>query len=532
MRISLFLAAIVATGSFSQAFAKPAETLIFCIAAAPSAFNPQLAGDGPTVTAVMNTIYNRLVEFKPGTMDLVPGLAERWAVSKDDKEWTFFLRKGVKWQETDYFKPTRTLTASDVVFSFERQLLESHPFHSVSGGTYPYLSSMGLDRLIREVKALDDHTVRFSLNSPSAPFLSNLTMGSGVILSEEYARKLSEAGTKEDIDQKPVGTGPFSFIKYEKDAVVRYQAHLGYFRGLPKARKLLIQVVPESGVRLQKLRAKECDIIDDPAPADFESIRKEPGLRLASGPSTALSFLNINTYKTPYDDVRVRQAILHALDRESYVKAIYLGNATVAGSVLPPTLWSHEAVLPKKSHDPEKSKRLLKEAGHPDGFKMDLWYISAPRFYNPNGKALAEMMQSDLAKVGIEAKLVSYDWGTYIKKLWEGEHSIAQSGWVSDNGDPDNYLYLPNNCGAKSSGARKAAWCNARFEEVLLKAQRISDKRARTQLYREAQRIFGRELPWIPIAFTTVNKAMSVAVKGYVVDPSGTSFFDSVYKEP
>ncbi len=174
-----------------------AKTLVYCSEGSPEGFNPQLFTSGTTYDASSVPIYNRLVEFKTGTTEVIPGLAEKWEVSADGKTYTFHLRQGVKWQDNKDFKPTRDLNADDVVFSFDRQKNTNNPYHKVSGGSYEYFEGMGLPDLISEVKKVDDNTVQFVLTRPEAPFLADLAMDFASILSKEYADNMLKAGTPE-----------------------------------------------------------------------------------------------------------------------------------------------------------------------------------------------------------------------------------------------------------------------------------------------------------------------------------------------
>lgn len=193
-----------------------AKTLVYCSEGSPEGFNPQLFTSGTTYDASSVPIYNRLVEFKTGTTEVIPGLAEKWDVSEDGKTYTFHLRQGVKWQDNKEFKPTRDFNADDVVFSFDRQKNAQNPYHKVSGGSYEYFEGMGLQDLIAEVKKVDDKTVQFVLTRPEAPFLADLAMDFASILSKEYADNMLKAGTPEKVDLNPIGTVRSSFCSTRK----------------------------------------------------------------------------------------------------------------------------------------------------------------------------------------------------------------------------------------------------------------------------------------------------------------------------
>lgn len=197
MRISLKKSGMLKLGAslvaMTVAASVQAKTLVYCSEGSPEGFNPQLFTSGTTYDASSVPLYNRLVEFKIGTTEVIPGLAEKWEVSEDGKTYTFHLRKGVKWHDNKEFKPTRELNADDVVFSFDRQKNAQNPYHKVSGGSYEYFEGMGLPELISEVKKVDDNTVQFVLTRPEAPFLADLAMDFASILSKEYADAMMKA---------------------------------------------------------------------------------------------------------------------------------------------------------------------------------------------------------------------------------------------------------------------------------------------------------------------------------------------------
>lgn len=502
-----------------------AKTFIYCSEGSPSAFNPQITTDGTSHNATAYTIYNRLVEFKYGTTEIVPALASSWKISKDRRTYTFQLRKGVKFQQTDYFKPSRDFNAEDVLFSYNRFRDKAHPFHLTSGGIYEYWEAMEMGKLVESIKKIDDYTVEFRLSHPEAPFLANMAMSFMSVLSKEYGDQLIKQNKKQDIDQLPIGTGPFAFKKYVKDTLIRYSAHNQFWDGQPKIDKLVFSITPDASVRYQKLKTGECHLIIEPAPADLEDMQSNPRVKLINGPGLNVGYLALNTQKAPFNNPLVRKAIQYALNRQSYIKAIYLGHAMQAKNPLPPTIWSYNDKIKDFNYNPKKAKELLKKAGLKNGFSTDLWWLPVSRPYNPAGKKMAEMMQADLAQVGIQAKLVSFDWPTYLSKSRNGEHSMLQMGWTGDNGDPDNFLNVLLSCSGVKAGSNFARWCNKSFDKLITEAKKISDQKKRTKLYEKAQAIFKREAPWVTLAHSVIFRAMSPKVEGYKIDPLGSDIF-------
>ena len=506
---------------------KKESTLIYCSEGSPSGLNPQIVEDGTSFTAT-NPIYSTLLTIERGKTNVIPDLAEKWEVSKDQKQYTFHLRKDVKFHKTTDFTPTRNFNADDILFSFNRQRLDDHPYHKVSGGNYINFKAMNM-KVISDIKKLDDYTVLFILQKPDAAFLANITMNFCSILSQEYADQLTKKGTPEKIDTNPVGTGPFIFKSYEKDSTIRYDSNPDYY-GARKADvdKLIFVITPDPSVRAQKIRAGECQVIAEPPVVEYKSFMSDPNLKVVSLTGLNLSYLAFNTKKKPFDNILVRQAISHALNRAAYVDAIFQGLGQVAESAMPSSMWGYNSNLPTYDYNVDQAKELLKQAGYANGFATELWALPVSRPYNPDGRKMAEMMQADLAKIGITIKIVTYDWPTYLSKSLKGEHSMLQFGWSSDNGDPDNFLYMQLSCAGAEGGSNRAFWCYKPFDELVNKAKSVTDVAERTELYMDAQKIFKEQVPFIPIASSKVFRVMQKNVNGFVMTPLGFDFLDGV----
>jgi dipeptide transport system substrate-binding protein len=484
--LTIIFLTMVSSPSFAQ------KTLVYCSEASPSTFNPQLASDGPTFNASSSPLFNRLIEFKYGTTEIEPGLAESWTISKDGLSYKFKLRENVKFHESKTFKPSRTLNADDVIFSFERMKDKKHPYHSVSGGGYEYFQSIGLSELIGSINKVDEMTVEFKLTRPQASFLADVATSFAVIHSKEYADQLLKAKTPQKLDIDPIGTGPFQLVRYIKDSSIRYSANKQYFRGAPKIDQLVFSITQDPSVRFQKLKTGECHFIAEPAPTDIKAMQKHPKINVMHAAGLNIGYLSFNVLKKPLDNPDVRRAIAMSLNREQYLKLIYLGTADLAKNPIPPTLWGYNDKIKDIPYDIEEAKKLLKKAGLEKGFELELWTLPVSRPYNPNGKKMGELMQADLAKLGIKLKLVTYDWPTYLDKGKKGDHQMLHLGWISDTGDPDNFFGNLLTCKAQKGGSNYAQWCNKAFDQEVDAAQMTTDQKKRTAHYLKAQEIFAK----------------------------------------
>lgn len=505
-----------------------AKTFVYCSEGSPSTFNPQQATDGPTFNASSRVIYNRLVEFKTGSTEVEPGLAESWSVSKDGLRYTFKLRRDVKFHGNTFFKPTRNFNADDVIYSFMVQKDKKHPLGQ-QNATYEYFTSMEMETLLKEVKKIDAHTVEFVLSRPEAPFLANLAMDFASILSREYAEQLqAQKRPLETMNTSPVGTGPYKFRSYQKDTLIRYDRNDEYFGQKAKVSQLVFAITQDPSVRFQKLRAGECHLVTEPSPQDLQAMKSANNINVLEAEGLNIGYLAFNTEKKPFDNAKVREAISLALNREAYIKAIYLDRAVVAKNPIPPRMWSYNQKTKPDTYNPELAKKLLQEAGFEKGFETTLWTLPVSRPYNPAGKKMGEMMQADLAQVGIRVKIVTYDWGTYLEKARRGEHEMMQIGWSGDNGDPDNFLGVLLSCAAARNGANYARWCDKKFDELVSKARQTTDQSVRTRLYEQAQAEFSQKRPWAPLAHAKVYRAMSNRVQGYQIHPLGVDILTAV----
>jgi dipeptide transport system substrate-binding protein len=514
---ALWAAALAATAG-----AHAAGTLTVCTDGAPDGFDIVQYTSLNTEDAAGIPLYDKLLAFKTGTTQVVPGLAERWDISADGLVYTLHLRKGVKFHTTPWFTPTRELNADDVLWSIQRVNDKTHPAHGMAKNGYSYWTGMSMPELIKSLEKVDAMTVRLTLTHPEAPILANLAMSAiGSVYSAEYAAQLQKAGKLEDLNTLPIGTGPFVFKSYQKDAVVRYTAHRAYWGGAPKIDNLIFAITPDPSVTVQRVKAGECAVATL-AVAQAPNVAGDPKLNIVSTQPLMTSYLAPNTKHRFVSDKRFREALWLAIDKPSFIQAVYAGQASIATSFLAPGIWSYDNTL-KNRHDPERARQLVKASGY-DGSPLKLFAASR------DGNILrgVEVLQADWAKVGIKIDLQLYETGELLKRSSRGEHDIVLASWFSDNGDPDNY-FTPNlSCAAVAGGGNRAQWCNKDFESLLEQGRATTDIKKRSEIYVRAQRMVYDEVAMIPMVHRPELSAVHKRVRGFVQTPFGGRDFRGV----
>ena len=529
MKYKLMLAAALLSASvFAGAGAASAKTFVFCSEGSPEGFDPGLYTAGTTFDASAHPIYNRLLEFKPGTTQPVAALAQSWDISKDGTVYTFKLRPNVKFQTTDFFTPTRTLTADDVIFSIDRMINDKNPWNKyINGASWEYADGMGFPKLIKSIEKVDDLTVKFTLNRAEAPFLADLAMPFASILSKEYADSLDKAGKKEQLNQQPVGTGPFTFVGYQQDAVIRYKKNADYWGTAPKIDDLVFAITTDAAVRYQKLKAGECQLMPYPNAADVKSMKADPNLKVMEQEGLNVAYLAYNTTQAPFDKPEVRRALNKAINKKAIVDAVFQGMATPAINPIPPTMWSYDKSVKDDTYDLDAAKKMLADAGVKD-LSMKIWAMPVSRPYMLNARRAAEIMQDDFAKIGVKVEIVSYEWAEYLQRSKDVKRDgAAIMGWTGDNGDPDNFLDTLLGCDAVG-GNNRAQWCNKDFDALVKKAKSTSDVAERTKLYEQAQELFKKEAPWGTLDHSLAVVPMAKNVTGFVQSPLGDFTFENV----
>ncbi len=505
------------------------RSVIYCAEGSPETFNPQLVTSGTTIDATSNQLYNRLIAYQGDDNILSPAIAKSWHVTRDGKKVTFYLRKDITFHQTDYFAPTRTLNADDVIFSFERVLNFAHPYHLVSGGNYPFFQDVGLNDLIYDIEKINEYTVRFHLAQADNSFLANLATDFAVILSAEYAEQLTKLKAKSDIDTHPIGTGPFKLKEYRVGSLIRFYRHKQYWQEPAKIDQLVFDITPSNTGRLTKLLAKECDVVA--YPIAHEKIVQHEDLSLEAVTALNVGYFGFNINKAPFDNKLVRQAISYAINKETLLDTVYQGKAEMANSLIPKTSWAYDNNITKQEFNPELAKSLLNFAGYSDGFTMDLWAMPIQRPYNPNAITMAKLIQSDLKKINIKVNIISFEWSTFLQRLKQGEHQAFLLGWSADHPDPDNFFTPILSCSAAQTGSNTTFWCDREYDDTIKKALHTNNIKQRKKYYAQAMAILAEEVPVIPIAHSKRYQARGENVLGDILAPFGGINFYNVSKK-
>ncbi|MCM3639061.1 ABC transporter substrate-binding protein [Sporosarcina luteola] len=490
------------------------DTLVFGRGGDSTSLDPSRVTEGETFKVTVN-LYETLLNFGKEDTTIQPGLAKEWNTD-DGLTYTFKLQEGVKFHDgTDF-------NAEAVVKNFER-------WANGDADKFPYYKSMfggfkdDEEHVIESVTADGDHTVIIKLKRAQAPFLKNIAMSMFAIASPTAFEKGDD-----QFERNPVGTGPFKFVNWKPNESITIEKFDEYWqKGLPKLDKVIFRSYPDNSARLNALIAGEIDLADGINPADGEKIEGNADLQLIERPSMNVGYLGLTVTRPPFDKKEVRQAMNYAIDKKTIIESFFEGRANSAKNPMPPSISGYNDDIEEYEYNPEKAKELLAKAGYPDGFEMELWAMPVPRPYMPDGAKVAEVIQSNLAEIGVKAKIVSFEWPTYLDKASKGEADAFMLGWTGDNGDADNFLYVlldEDNIGSNNYTYFK----NDEMHKLFIDAQTEVDEDKRIELYKKAQEIIHEEAPWVPIAHSTPLLAASKDLTGFVPHPTGSDLLSNV----
>src|SRR5215213_206314 len=510
------------------------STFVFGRGADSIGLDPINVTDGESLRATRQ-IFDSLLRFKPGSFELAPALATEIPKPEDGgRSYTLKLRDGVKFHDGTEFN------ADAVKFNFDRWRDTKNPYHKGGGsGTSEfayYAAQFGGfddDSVIESVDVVDEYTVRFSLTEPLGPFVKNLTMSPFAIASPAAIKK-----NVDDFWQEPVGSGPYKFVEWERNSQIRVKANddwwgsslpasQGY--GGPHLKQVIIKSIPDNTQRVAALTGNQLNAADGLVPDDVPTVEEQEGFEVKFRPPNTVGYLAMNNEKEPFDDPKVRQAFNYAINIEQIVASVLRGQGEVASNYMPSLMPYFNKNIEPYPYDPDKAEQMLKDAGVAN-LKTELWYMPIPRPYMPDAKSIAQVMQQNLEKVGVSAKLVTYEWETYLSKTDSGEHPTCLLGWTGDNGDPDNFLnVLFNSASATPQNALNVAYYkNPEVDALLEKAQTTVDEGERQNAYYKAQEIMHEDAPVVAIAYVTPPIGLQDAVKHFEPNPTSSEAFNPV----
>ena len=521
--------------------------LIYCTHASGFSFNPQTSDAGTSMNVVTEQIYNKLFEIS-NTAIPTPILAQSYSISPDGKIITIYLRKGIKFHHTDWFKPTRDFNADDVVFSLNRVLgyetylptLEQSAvdyknpqyriFHEQAKKVrFPYFESIKLNQKIESVKALNPHTVQITLFKPDASILSHLASQYAIIFSQEYAVQLNADDNLVQLDLLPVGTGPYKVKNYFRNQYVRLEKNEDYWKKDAKIKNIIIDLSTDRTGRLVKFFNGECQIASYPEVSQL-GLLKENDKRyyVKSAEGMNLAYLAFNFQNAVIQDEQVRRAIAQAINRQRIIKAIYHNTATVANNIIPNISWASSVNTPDFAYDfnPSEAKKVLQDKQ----LHLNMWVLNEEQVYNPAPLKTAELIKEDLNNVGVNVTIRSVTRTFLIDQLNKKSenYDMILTGWLAGNLDPDSFMRPILSCNASSEMTNLSNWCDEDFDQLMDKALDSPNLWERAHVYNQAQELILSKLPIVPLANMKRVLVVNSRVRHIEMNPFGSLNFSTL----
>jgi peptide/nickel transport system substrate-binding protein len=516
---ALLLAATLLAPAMSVG-AQSTRTFVFGQSGDAVKLDPALIEDGLSAT-VTTQIFEGLVGFDGATTRIKPALAESWETSPDGKVWTFHIRQGVTFQDGT------PLDANAVKANFDRwQSQVGDPSHKSAEFIY-WNDVVGFNDLVAQTDVVDTYTFQITNKDSSGPFLLNLALFPLAIVSPASLQMVG-SGAIQDVTGAPVGTGPFKFVEWVRGDHITLAANDSYWGGRPQIDQAIIRVITDNAARFFELQAGNIDMMAFPNPDDVKVARGNPSLQVLLRPSLNVAYVDFNEYQQPFSDMRVRQALGEAINRQAIVDSLYGGTGITAREMLSPGMLGYNEDIQAIPYDPQHAKQLLADAGMANGFTTDFWYMPVDRPYYPNPQAIAQAICNDWAAVQVKCNLKTKDWTAYLDDARNHRLPTWMLGWTGDNGDPDNFLYFFFGVKPAKDVPNYNTWDNSQVRDLLLQAQHSVDDTQRAMLYQQVATVVRAELPKLPFAHTTPPLFAQSYVQGYVTNPTGTELFSTV----
>ncbi len=482
----------------------PADVLIVGQVAEPKALDPAAVTAVNDFRILMN-VYDGLVRYKDGTLEPEPALATSWDISADGIVYTFKLRDGV------WFHDGSGFNADAVKFNFDRMLDENHPYHD----TGPFPLSFFFSA-IEEVEAVDPLTVRFTLKSPYAPFLSNLAYPTGLMVSPAAVARHGVA-----FGRSPSGTGPFKFVEWRSNEAVVVEANTDYWDGAPALKTVVFRPITDANTRTAEMLSGGIDLMVEVPPVALSKFQGD-GYTLHEQAGPHVWFLILNAKEGPFADVRVRQAANYAINKEAIVKDVLEGTAEVAAGPTPPAFaWAYNENLEPYPYDPERARRLIEDAGAA-GAELT-FYVTEGGSGMLDPVAMGTAIQADLEAVGFDVKIETYEWNTFLGMVnpgLEGKADMAEMAWMTNDPDTLPFLALRTEAFPDKGGFNSGYYSNPDVDKLLDAARAATDQAERARLYQEMQAIVQKDAPWVFVANWKQNAITSDRVGNFSLQPS------------
>jgi ABC-type transport system substrate-binding protein len=497
-----------------------ANAIIFGVGTDVDELDPRTIDTQEGYIACAN-IYDCLVLYDLGATTIRPGLAESWAISEDGRVYTFNLRQGVSFHDGDPFN-------ADAVVTWFNSIKEGAPGSQFDATRMVYMQDF-ISSWIESVEAVDEFTVRMNLPEPYSPLLANLAIPIAGILSPKAV-----AAGLDSVATNPSGTGAFRLARPEdwtRDTQLVLEANPDYWGGAPKVEQFIIKVVPEGSTRLQQVETGELDIAWALTPEDVERARENPDLVVVEDAGLNTNCVELNTSKEPFTSKEVRQALNYAVNKEELSEGLYNGNMVPAGGVLPPVDWAYNPDLQSYPYDPDRARELLAEAGYDEANPLTFTFMAytIPRGYNPVGDRLATAIQEYWSEVGVQAEIQTAEWTQYRADRRANMFQCSLSGWQGDNGDPDNFLYSLL-AGASKGAGNTAYYENPEVDDLLRKAQEVSDQEERKQLYHQAEQLIVDDAPWVFLGYQKHQVVTRANITDFQLQPTYIYYMAGVGK--
>ncbi|RXJ01721.1 glutathione ABC transporter substrate-binding protein [Anaerobacillus alkaliphilus] len=495
------LALAACTSNEETAGGKKGGDLVFLLASDAPTLDPHGSNDTATTNAT-SQIFERLVEYDENGK-LAPALATEFK-QLDELNWEFKLRQGVKFHDgTDF-------NAEAVKITFDRILDPEFASPRVT-----------VVNMIEEVIVKDEYTVVVKTKNPFAPLATHLAHNAGSIISPKAIQTERDGGLK--VTENPVGTGAFKYVSWEAGNEIKFERYEDYWGNKTSVDTLTIKIVPEQATRVAMLETGEAHAMLV-GPSDVNRVEQLAGVTVNRIKSTRMDYVGFNLGKKPFDNKKVRQAISMALKKEDIVDGILDGNGLMAVGPLAPLVTGSSTDLNPLAYDVEGAKALLAEAGFPNGFKTTLMVDDG----NKERTDIAELVQSQLAQIGIEVAIEKMVWATYLEKTAAGEHEMFVLGWTAVTADADYGLYAPFHSTTHGGPGNRTFYSNPVVDDLLDRARQSTDQNERNDLYKQISEILVDDVPMVFTHHQDFNFATNGIASGAFCNFNGTPFFKDV----